>query len=229
MTLILPNHEQNFPTVLLPTRLEEYVRDGQPPTQDRQAAMHCKPQDIVDTLTGLKTAANKFTIDTRYFVGTGYHETNYCINEWDTEIATANSPQGFKSVGLYQIGEEEAKRFNYSLQDMLDYHKASACMFQLATSNLQVIFDIVTHSVAAAKANNKDYIDTNGKLWVDGGLRAYMAIMHNHGYGYVKTTIQNYGLDWARYKQRNPHDNIVAHGYGEDCVTGGTTWPAGAV
>jgi hypothetical protein len=160
-------------------------------------------------------------IDPRYYVGTCFHEAG-CVNEWDTEVASPSCPPGFVSVGAFQIGKEEAERFGFKLEDMLDLGKSAECMVQLAEYNRRQI------RIAAKLISNDpdpDYTDTQGRVWKGGAMRAYLAIAHNHGNGYAQKTIASYGLDWDAFKRRNPTDNIVAHGYGEDCVTGGAFWP----
>lgn len=225
MTLIIPKHEQHYPTLLLKTRLEEYVREDLPPTMDRSAATHATSAQVLASVVNARLTRNLMSIDPRYHVGTALHESDYCLNEWDTEIAATNSPTGFVSVGVYQIGQEEAARFGYALADMLALDRATDCMVRLAEENLRVIQNAMTSATAAGRQSSRDYTDPKGVVWKDGGVRAYLAICHNHGSGYVRATIANYGLDWARYKARNPHDHIVDHGYGEDCVTGGMKWP----
>ena len=220
MSLILPQHEQLLGSHVLPHRLEEYVLDGQPPTQDRNAAIRVAPQTVLDAICGAQMARSLMAISPRYFVATCFHEAG-CENEFDTEVATRSSPQGFQSVGAFQIGEEEARRYHYELVNMLDLGKAADCMVQLAEDNLHGIVSAMDEADKLGRANSTVYVDPHGVEWVDGGLRAYLAIAHNHGMGYVRLTIHRYGLDWARYKARNPLDLIVKHGYGEDCVTGG--------
>lgn len=220
---ILPQHEQHFPDKLLPHRLEEYVdiSGSCAPTTDRRAAQRVTGEQVLAAIAAAQSAWGKSTIDPRYFVGTCFHESG-CTNEWDTEIATASSPGGFVSVGAFQIGEEEAKRYGYQLVDMLDLGKASDCMVRMAEDNKAAILAAVA---ASSHASTLDYTDFSEITWPDGGLRAYLAIAHNHGCGYARITIANYGLDWSRYKARNPLDRIVSNHYGEDCVTGGTAWP----
>jgi hypothetical protein len=223
MTWIVPTHEQHYPDKLLKTRLQEYVfDDGRSPTTNRAYAARVTGQQVLDAVLAAQKNSGIVDIDPRYFVGTCFHEAG-CTNEWDTEIATSSSPEGFVSVGAYQIGEEEAKRFGYQLIDMLDLGKATDCMIRLASANRRAIKKAMS---AVARINIIDDTDLNGKFWPEGGLRAYLAITHNHGVGYMRKTIQTYGLDWAAYKRRNPTDNIVAHGYGEDCINGGSQWPA---
>ena len=214
----VPSHEQLFPTKLLPHRLEEYVLpDGQPPTQNRAYAQKVSGQQAYDTVVTIQAALSLASIDPRYFVATCFHEAG-CVNEWDTEVASVSSPAGFQSVGAYQIGDEEARRYQYALTDMLDFEKATACMVKLAESNRNQL-----RLFAGLGVNDldPDYTDERGTVWAGGTLRAYLAIAHNHGTGYARATIAQHGMNWAAYKSRNPTDNIVAHGYGEDCVTGG--------
>lgn len=223
-SVIVPKHEQSYPTKLLPHRLEEYVRAaGLPPSQDRAFAIRVGGQEVFDAIEHAFVATGKFNaIDTRYFVGTVFHEAG-AKNEWDTEIATSSSPSGFVSVGCYQIGEEEASRYGYSLEDMLDLDKASACMVNLANDNRMALRK---YAGIAPGDPDPDYTDhTDGVVWKGGTMRAYLAIAHNHGLGYSKATITSYGMDWDAYRKRNPKDNIVAHGYGADCITGGPFYP----
>lgn len=224
--IIVPSHEQLYPGSKIPHRLEEYVRDGLPPTTNRAAAARILTgREVMDAINTAKLARKMVNIATRYYVGTCFHEAG-CLNEWDTEVATKEDATGYQSVGPYQIGAEEASRYGYKLIDMLDLAKSSDCMVQLAEHNLAVIQSACQVASARGKQNCLDYTDPAGNFWEGGTLRAYLAICHNKGGGFVHATIGNYGLDWTRYKQRNPHDDIVAHGYGEDCITGGPNWPA---
>ncbi len=218
MPVVIPVHEQHYPDKLLATRLEEYVLDdGRPPTTNRAFAKHVNGQQVLGAVIQAQGQLNLTNIDPRYFVGTCFHEAG-CANEWDTEIATQSSPAGFQSVGAYQIGDEEARRYGFQLADMLDFAKATACMVQLAESNRS---QLRIFARLGPSDPDPDYGDFPG-----GTMRAYLAIAHNHGLGYARITIAKYGMDWSAYKTRNPQDLIVAHGYGEDCVTGGPYWPA---
>lgn len=223
MSLVLPVHEQLYPSKLLPHRLEEYVLDGSPPTQNRHTgARQLTGAQVLAAVQAAQTSLGITDVDPRYFVGTCFHEAG-CSNEWDTEVATASSPTGFQSVGAYQIGDEEARAYGFQLADMLDFDKATACMIKLAQHNRAVLRG---YAKLTADAPDPDYTDPKGVLWKGGTMRAYMAIAHNHGLGFARMTIANHGMNWAAYKQRNPTDNIVAHTYGEDCVTGGPYYPA---
>lgn len=196
--------------------------DGSPPTMNRAYAIRVTGQQTLDAVIAAQKANGLDEIEPRYFVATCFHEAG-CSNEWDTEIASPSCTDGFVSVGAYQIGKEEAARYSYQLSDMLDFAKATDCMIRLAHDNLSYIQHYVSQFPNAN--TNLDYTDEHGVFWKDGALRAYLAICHNKGAGYTRKTIAAYGLNWPAYKQRNPQDNIVAHGYGEDCVTGGPFYP----
>lgn len=219
---ILPAHEQHWPDKLLPTRLQEYVRDdGQPPTTSRAYAKRVSGAQVIDAVIRAQQKLQLSNIDLRYYVGTVFHEAG-CTNEWDTEIATPSNVPGFVSVGAYQIGDEEAQRYGFVLADMLDLDKSTECMVRMAEDNRN--FLRVQAFGLGSTVPDPDYTDANGRVYKAGTMRAYLAIAHNHGTGYAKQTIRAYGMDWSAYKLRNPKDNIVAHGYGEDCVTGGEQW-----
>lgn len=219
--VIYPRHEQHFPTKVLPSRIEEYVRDGLPPTTDRRAAVMLTGQQVLDAVTRAQARLGLCAVDPRYYIGTCFHEAG-CLNEWDTEIATSSYPPGFVSVGPYQIGDEEARRYGFKLEDMINLDKASDCMVRMAEDNRK---GLRTAAGLAGATPDPDYVDAIGRRWPGGGMRAYLAIAHNKGMGFARLTIQRYRMDWPAYKERNPHDNIVDHGYGDDCVTGGPKWP----
>lgn len=219
----LPQHEQLWPNKLLPHRLEEYVMDdGSPPTQNRAFAKRVTGQHVLDAVIAAQQALGLNNIDPRYFVGTCFHEAG-CANEWDTEVATPSCPPGFVSVGAFQIGEEEANRFGFQLKDMLDLSSSVSCMIKLAEYNRRQLRGYA--AIGGPSVPDPDYTDDKGSFWVGGTMRAYLAIAHNHGLGYAAATIKNYGMDWGGYIKRNPLDNIVSHGYGQDCVTGGPYYP----
>lgn len=178
-------------------------------------------QQVLDAVLRVQGKLNIKDVDPKYFVATVFHEAG-CLNEWDTEIATASCPPGYVSVGAYQIGDEEAQFVGHALQDMLDLDASTECMVKLASVRRRTLR---TAAKIPLDAPDPDYTDASGKLWTGGAMRAYLALAHNHGAGYATTTIANYGLNWGSYKVRNPSDNIVAHGYGEDCITGGPFWP----
>lgn len=219
--VIYPRHEQHYPIKLLPSRIEEYVRDGLPPITDRRAAVALTGQQVLDAVVRAQGRLGLTAIDPRYYVGTCFHEAG-CLNEWDTEVATASCPPGFVSVGPYQIGDEEARRYGFHLEDMVDLDKATECMVRLAEDNRRGLRAAAGLSDATP---DPDHVDLTGRRWPGGVMRAYLAIAHNKGMGFARMTIQRYRMDWPGYKQRNPTDNIVDHGYGDDCITGGPKWP----
>ncbi len=221
----VPNHEQHWPEHLLPHRIEEYVRsDGQPPTQNRAFAKRVTGNQVLESIVRAQASLKLTAIDPRYFVGTCFHEAG-CVNEWDTEIASPTCIKGFVSVGAFQIGEEEARRYGFQLADMLDLDKSSICMVRMAEDNRKAIRSA---ALLAPNAPDPDYTDSNGFVWSGGTLRAYLGIAHNKGNGFTRTTIRNHGLDWAGYQKRNPTDRIVSNRYGQDCITGGPQWPSKA-
>lgn len=219
--VIYPQHEQHYPIKLLPSRVEEYVREGLPPTTDRRAATHLTGQQVLDAVVGVQGRLGMASVDPRYYVGTCFHEAG-CLNEWDTEVATASCPPGFVSVGPYQIGDEEARRYGFRLEDMIDLDKATTCMVRMAEDNRRGLRAATGLSDATP---DPDYVDATGRRWPGGVMRAYLAIAHNKGMGFARLTIQRFGMDWASYKKRNTSDNIVDHGYGDDSITGGSWWP----
>lgn len=221
----LPVHEQHWPDHIMPTRLEEYVfDDGRPPTGNRAYAMRVTGQQTYNAVVAAQAKLGLANIDPRYYVGTCFHEAG-CSNEWDTEKATQSDPSGFVSVGAYQIGDEEARRFGFKLEDMLDFEKATECMVHLAEANLASLHYFINQLKCNVVA---DYTDPSGTVWKDGAIRAYLAIGHNKGMGMIRNTLANYGLNWPAYRSRNPTDDIVAHGYGEDVITGGPFYPGNA-
>lgn len=178
-------------------------------------------RQVLDAVFATQARLGLGTIDPRYYVGTCFHEAG-CLNEWDTEVATAAYPPGFVSVGPYQIGEEEAHRYGFRLEDMIVLDRATECMVRMAEDNRR---GLRSAAGLAGTVPDPDYVDATGRRWPGGSMRAYLAIAHNKGMGFARLTIQRNRMDWPSYKERNPHDNIVDHGYGEDCVTGGPKWP----
>lgn len=220
--IIYPKHEQHWPDHKLPKRLQEYVLDdGRPPTLNRAFAKRVTGQEVLEAVSRVQKKTGLLNIDPRYYVATCFHEAG-CTNEWDTEIATNRAPNGFVTVGAFQISQEEAERFQHKLEDMLDLNKSANVFVRLSESNRAAV-----RSAAGIpeRSPDPDYTDDNGVVWKGGMVRAYLALAHNKGVGFVRQTIKTYGMDWKSYKLRNPMDNIVAHKYAEDCITGGPYWP----
>lgn len=219
----IPQHPQHYPTQLLPHRLEEYVVDGQAPTWNRHAAKLLTGQQVLDTVKVVQAKLGLANIDPRYYVGTVAHEAG-CENELDTEVGTLSCPTGFQSAGAYQIGSEEAHHYGSDLISMLDFNKATEVMVRMSEDHRHWLRQFAK---IPDSAPDPAYIDTKGVVWPGGNLRAYAAIVHNHGLNFGRITIMRYGMDFAAYIKRNPNDNIVAHSYAIDCITGGHTWPVG--
>jgi hypothetical protein len=182
-----------------------YVPDG--------VKRYVSPEDLV-------ACWRKYTtrIPCQHVCGTAQHETNYVLNELDTE------PSGFQSGGLLQLDSDEAKAAGrpkavlYDLDDAC-FVFANRCEFRLDTI------------LAAA-----DLDEPTPDVW------AYLAIAHNQGLGRFATaarrkpgehpgalgSIADYGLDWPAYKARNPQyaHNMIP--YGDDCISGGEKWDRAA-
>lgn len=225
MTRVVPSHPQHYPDRLLPHRLQEYVfDDGRPPTTSRAAAHMVTGREILDIVVAVQKNLGLALIDPRYYVGTCFHEAG-CSNEWDTEIASQSCIGGFVSVGAYQIGEEEARKYGFELEDMLDLEKATICMVKLAEDNRKRlrIFAKLTNGEP-----DPDYVDEHGTLWKGGSMRAMLAIAHNHGLGWASRYLSSNSMDYAVFRRRYANDNIVSHKYGDDCITGGPNYPLDA-
>lgn len=152
------------------------------------------------------TVAGPLTIPPQYACGTAQHETDYTINEVDTE------PSGFVSKGIFQLSDEEAQEAGDPTANMLTLPGAISVLLPIAQKRVQKL-------VAAAQAVQGDSLANamNGDLW------AYLALAHNQGLGAALKTIGMHGLDWRAYKDRNPHLADMA-AYGDDCISGGARW-----
>lgn len=216
---ILPQHEQHYPDHIMPTRLQEYVfDDGRPPTLNRKlGAQPVTVSQILAAATAARDDAKLSNIGLEYYVGTAMHEAG-CTNEWDTEKATASSPRGFVSVGLYQIGEDEAKAWGFTLEDMLDLYKSSLCFVKMAEQHRTAIRQLLR---LGSSQPDPAFTGADGVVYEGGMVRAYLALYHNMGGGACAATLSRYGADWAGFMARNPTNNLVAHHYGIDCITGG--------
>lgn len=217
-----PAHVQHWPDNVLPTRLEEFVLDDGPPSQNKhKGAKFLSGAQVLDMVSHVQFDHGYIGLSPLYYVATVAHEAG-CSNEVDTEIATPDSPAGFVSVGAYQIGQEEAQHHGYALIEMIDFEKATICMSQLSEERRMLI-----RGFAGLTNGTPDpaYTDAKGKVWPGGQVRFYAAICHNQGEGAVARTIKRWGLDAAGYIKRNPTVRIVSSGYGLDCITGGPSYP----
>ena len=181
-------------------RVEEYLTKNGVWLRSRENAILVTPDDVRASVQKTRTA-----IDLQYFVGTAKHESNFAINERDTES------DGFETWGIYQVSSPEAMRAGLAkVSDALKLDECTRVMVYLA-ENLR--FQI------------RKFLKLPDSAPDPVGIEAYIAIGHNQGLGQAKTTgkgllgtLFRYGLDWPRYVANNPHLNIVAHGYGNDVL-----------
>jgi hypothetical protein len=204
--VILPFHPQSFPSPVLPGRLEEYVSDDAPPTTSVSAAKYISPSRVYDLVVWAQKQLGLANVTAQYFVGTVTREADFKTNEWDTEVAKPKLPHGYQSVGIYQIGSEEAGRYGFRLEEMLDPVKSTVVMVRLAEA----------HRVAIRKAAGLSSSDPD-----PADINAYLAIAHNKGTSEATLSIAQYGLDWSAYKSRPENAGSSVIPYGDDCISGG--------
>lgn len=149
-------------------------------------------------------SALKFSslIAPQFFVGTAQHETNFAVNEEDTEES------GYVSTGIYQLSRGEAVSVGLPLASLVDLDDSSQVFASLCEARFRAIALAAGFDTSAPPAD----------AW------AYLAIAHNQGLTAALKTINQYGLDWAGYKARNPSVRIVSSGYGDDVISGGASW-----
>lgn len=216
--MIVPQHVQHYPDLLLPKRLEEFVVDDGPPQLSKETyGKMLTGTQIVRQLEALGSSI----VSAEYYIGTCFHEAG-CTNEWDTEVAKHDEPTGFVSVGAFQIGEEEAHHFGFTLIDMLDLEKATVVMKKLAEDHRDALRWKLK---LGADAMDPLYVDPSGMHWPGGQMRAYLAVAHNTGLATAMRSVDAWGMDWNAFKLRNPKMLVVSHGYGDDCITGGPEDP----
>lgn len=168
------------------------------------------------------------TIPAQYACGTVQHETDYTLNEKDTE------PSGYESFGIFQLGTEEQTQVGMGRTNLYALDDSVLVMGALAQNRLSRI-EVATHALSYHEPD----------LW------AYLAVAHNQGLGACLKTINLHGIDWTKYKQRNLDDANKAlaaaqelgdaiaiaaardklawwldvFSYGDDCISGGARWP----
>lgn len=200
-------------------RKQEYVPDGK--------RIVASPYDIVQKWL------RHSSIDPRYALGTGLHETGYILNEKDTEDS------GYVSMGLYQIGSEEMTHVGMSKANPYDLDECTIVFAKLTDERYKAIQKAIHHEWSENESNS---------------LRAYLSLAHNQGLAACLKTIALHGMDWPGYKNRNKAeaqkalDDAMAlddpeartkavvdaqlklqwwrkvFAYGDDCVTGGPGW-----
>jgi hypothetical protein len=197
-------------------RKVEFLPDGQ-----RRLA---QPRDIVE-------AWKRHTeIDARYALGTAQHESGFALNEKDTE------PNGFVSMGLYQISMDEMVHVGMRRADPYDLDECTIVFARLTEERFKAIIRAVGHFPSESP-------DVN----------AYLFIAHNQGLAACLKSIKLHDMNWAAYKKRNGdaarkfmHDAVSANpadqqtvqlateklrwwekvfAYGDDVISGGSEWP----
>lgn len=142
-------------------------------------------------------------IPAQYAVGTAQHESDFSLNEVDTE------PSGFRSLGLFQLSSEERLHSPRPMADLLTLEGSCAVLAYVAERRLDAIIRIAGFDPAGALPAD---------VW------AYLALAHNQGLGACERTLNTHRLAWSAYKLRNPQlANLGA--YGDDCISGGERWP----
>ncbi len=146
----------------------------------------------------------------KYFLGTAQHESNFALNERDTEAPDATGHR-FQSWGIFQISEQEflstlPPPSNGSPFLLLELPNAMLCMSLLAARNRQPVREAMEKMGLP-----KDAPDPTD-------MSAYLAIAHNQGRSAAVKTILAHGYSWKEYKKRNPTIRIVSSGYGDDVL-----------
>lgn len=123
------------------------------------------------------------TLPLGYYVYTAQHESNFAVNERDTE------PSGFMSYGVFQLSMEEARSVKKSGANLLDLDVAARVLVLIAENRRVFIRGIL--KLRNADPDPKD-------------MAAYVAICHNAGEndGTFKN-LPKYGLDFTVWKERN--------------------------
>ena len=81
-------------------------------------------------------------VSAAYALGTAQHETNYALNEVDTEVS------GFVSSGIFQLSEEEKGEAGLPSADLLTLEGATDVLAAIAEQRLTRI--LVVHRPAVA-------------------------------------------------------------------------------
>lgn len=173
-------------------RLEEYRRPDGTWSRSRRDAVFITTARLLDAVHVVGT-----TVPGRYYVGTAQHESNFALNERDTETS------GFQSWGLYQVSQAEAVAVGMPNADLCALGPNTFVMVKLAELHRRRLRQLLDLGEGAP-----DPAD----------LGAYLAIAHNQGLAAALKTARVHGLDWEGYKRRNPAIRIVSSGYGDDVL-----------
>ena len=166
-------------------RTVEFPPDG--------ARIRVTPQEVADAWR------LRSSIPAQYIVGTADHETDFTINERDTE------PNGYISIGIFQLSQDEAASIGLPNANLLTLEDSCDVMAKIADKRMALIL-----SAANLTAPTPD-------CWF------YLALCHNQGWGACHKTICAHGLDAAAWTARNPQLAQAAR-YFNDCMTGGARW-----
>lgn len=155
-------------------RREEYRRfDGTLSSSRKKDVILISPYTVEQFARALAPS-----LDARYFVGTAEVETNFAVNEIDTEES------GFVSKGLYQISDEENAKVNGTNRvELLDPIQSTETFYRLTKLRLRLC-----HEAGAIQFPD---------------IYAYLGLCHNEGDSAGPRSIKNYGCNWSRYKSRN--------------------------
>jgi hypothetical protein len=152
-------------------------------------------------------------VPAQYALGTAQHETDFTLNEKDTE------PSGYVSMGLYQIGVEEMQQTGHANANPYDLEDITIIMVDLAEARYKRLLQVARDRADASVSSSPRGLSSQQVL----DLWAYLALAHNQGLAAAIKTITRHGVGWAAYKARNPQLADMGR-YGDDCITGGSKW-----
>lgn len=138
-------------------------------------------------------------IPAQYAIGTCQHESDFVSN---CDTLESN---GQKSKGLFQINSTEAVESGYGITDPFD-----------------MLNNLTIFAVISEKRLDKILASVRYPSNVPTDTWAYLFIAHNQGISASLKSIATYGMDWEKYKSRNP--NPSWHAYGDDVISGGKYW-----
>ncbi len=178
------------------TRVEEYIKNGGR-SSDKKDAIVVNQNKLIGLALWLSTR-----IPPQFFVGTAKHESEFIVNKIVTDNGTT-----FK--GLFQLTDASAGAVGMPNADLFSAFYATTTAVFLYEKRLDVII---------TEALKKQTTIKDEDVW------AYLAIANNQGPAAAVASISKYGLNWESYKERNPKSKFVLSGYGDDVITGGSTW-----
>jgi hypothetical protein len=153
------------------------------------------------------TALGILTIPAQYAVATCQHESDFTLNEVDTE------PSGYVSKGILQLSDEECIEVGMPFADLMTLDGSMDVMAILANRRVAKLCRAAVGAGIDSMSNA-----LRGDLW------AYLAFAHNEGTGEAIRSIVKYGLNWVSFVERNQAELPAMCLYGSDCITGGPRW-----